>query len=350
MKFNKLLLGILIVACALMTGCGQKEGEKTKAGFAAIEQADYATAMQYFETAISEGENAELAYRGIGLTYLGQADYKNAIDAFEEALANGGLFAGDLERDINFYMATALYKDGQLTKAGELLDIIIESQKKNSDAYYLRGCVAIELGNYDEGIADFDLAIENTKDEQAVKIRIYEELAVNGYEEKGSEYLSGILDKANSLSDYEQGVVYFYLQDYNSARNHLGLAKQQAGGKNEGNIVYMLGKTYEMLGEYNYASVLYTEYLSGNVGDANIYNQLGICQLELGEAQSAIQSFEKGIELGDSTMMQTLKYNQICAYEKASDFTQAKALIAQYLMAYPDDENAKRESVFLNTR
>lgn len=349
MKCNKYFLGVLAMTCFMLAGCGQREGENTKAGFAAIEQADYTTAMQCFETAVSEGENAELAYRGMGLTYLGQADYKNAITSFEEALSNGGLFAGDLERDINFYMATALYKDGQLSKAGDLLDIIIQSKKNNSDAYFLKGCVDIELGNYDSGISYFDQAIENTKDEQSVKIRIYEELASNGYEEKGSEYLSGILDKANNLSDYEQGVVYFYLQDYDSARNHLGLAKQSSK-KNMGNIVYMLGKTYEKLGEYNYASVLYTEYLADNVGDANIYNQLGICQLELGDAQSAIQSFEKGISLGDSTMMQTLKYNQICAYEKTSNFTEAKILIEKYLMAYPDDENARRESVFLSTR
>ena len=151
------------------------------------------------------------------------------------------------------------------------------------------------------------------------------------------------------MSDYEQGVVYFYLKDYDSARNHLGLAKQ-AGGKNMSSIVYMLGKTYEQLGEYNYASVLYTEYLQDNIGDANIYNQLGICQLELGDTASAIQSFESGLSLGDPTMTQTLKYNQICAYEQATNFTKAKALLDEYLIAYPDDENARREAVFLSTR
>lgn len=347
---QKLLIPVVVSAVMiLLVGCGQREGEYTKAGFAAIEQSDYETAMQSFEKAIEEGENAELAYRGVGMTYLGMAKYPEAVGAFETALQNGGLFAGDLERDINFYMATALYKNEQYTNSAELLDIIIESDKDNSDAHFLRGCIFLETGDFDQGVASFDKAIEYSDDEQSVKIRIFEELASNGYDEKGSEYLTDILENGNKLSDYEQGVVYFYLKDYDSARNHLGLAKQ-SGGKNMGNVVYMLGKTYEKLGEYNYASVLYTEYLQDHIGDANIYNQLGVCQLELGDTAAAIQSFESGLSLGDSTMMQTLKYNQICAYEQATDFAKAKTLLDEYLMAYPDDENARREAVFLSTR
>ena len=346
---KKLLSFVFVIFLTFLTGCGQKEGENIKVGFAAIEQSDYTTAMQCFETAVDAGEDAQLAYRGIGMTYLGMAKYEESIEAFETALSNGGLFAGDLERDINFYMATALYKNGQYTNSGELLDIIIESEKDNVDAHFLRGCIALETGDYENGIYHFDKAIEYSKDQQSIKICVFEELASNGYDEKGSEYLTGILDDSTKLSDYEQGVVYFYLKDYDSARNHLGLAKQ-AGGKNMSSIVYMLGKTYEQLGEYNYASVLYTEYLQDNIGDANIYNQLGICQLELGDTASAIQSFESGLSLGDPSMTQTLKYNQICAYEQATNFTKAKALLDEYLIAYPDDENARREAVFLSTR
>lgn len=347
--YKKILPLLLVLSMCLLSGCGQKEGDQTKAGFSAIGESDYDTAMQCFQAAIDEGEDAELAYRGIGMTYLGMAQYDEAVDAFETALSNGGLFAGDLERDINFYMATALYKNGNYTRAGELLDVIIKSQKNNVDAHFLRGCVALETDDYENGIYHFDKAIENSKDQQSMKIRVFEELASNGYEDKGSEYLTGILDDGSKLSDYEQGVVYFYLKDYDSARNHLGLAKQ-SDTKNAGNIVYMLGKTYEQLGEYNYASVLYTEYLQDHTGGANIYNQLGICQLKLDDAASAIKSFESGLELGNTAMTQILKYNQICAYEQATDFDKAKTLLDEYLAAYPDDEAAQREAVFLSTR
>ena len=107
--YKKILPVLLVLSMSLLSGCGQKEGDQIKAGFSAIEESDYDTAMQCFQAAVDEGEDAELAYRGIGMTYLGMAQYDDAVDAFETALSNGGLFAGDLERDINFYMATALY-------------------------------------------------------------------------------------------------------------------------------------------------------------------------------------------------------------------------------------------------
>ena len=49
-------------------------------------------------------------------------------------------------------------------------------------------------------------------------------------------------------------------------------------------------------------------------------------------------------------MTQILKYNQICAYEQATNFDKAKTLLDDYLAAYPDDEAAQREAVFLSTR
>lgn len=350
MRKNKgLFFGILMILMLAATGCGHKEGENIQAGFAAIEQSDYAGALQCFEQAIVSGEDLELSYRGIGITYLGMADYENSIAAFEKALDNGGIVAGDLERDINFYMATALYKNGQADEAGELLDIIIESDKKNAEAYYLRGCVSITDGDYENGIYNLEKAMEYADDAHTMQISIYEVLAENGYEEKGREYLVQMLDEEKNLSDYEQGVIYFYLEDYDNARNYLEKAKQSVK-KEKGTVIYMLGRTYEQLGDSNYAGVLYSEYLEENPDDALIYNQLGLCKLAAQDADAAIKAFETALNLGDSSMTQTLKYNQIVAYEEAGDFTKAKSLMNDYIAAYPDDEKALREAEFLKTR
>jgi len=348
-KNKKIFVGILSALLLTVTGCGHKEGENIQAGFGFIEQSDYAKAMECFEQAVVSGEDLELSYRGMGITYLGMADYDNAITAFEKALDNGGIFAGDLERDINFYMATALYKNGQLKEAEELFDAIIESDKKNADAYYLKGSIQISSGDYEGGIYHFEKAMEYADDTHAMKIDIYEVLAENGYEDKGREYLMQMLDEEKNLSDYEQGVIYFYLEDYDNARNHLEIAKQSVK-KEKGKVVYMLGRTYEQLGDSNYAGVLYSEYLEENPEDALIYNQLGLCKLEAEDADAAVHAFETALSLGDSSMTQTLKYNQIVAYEEAGNFPKAKSLMDAYIMAYPDDEKALREAEFLQTR
>lgn len=348
-KSKGIFLGLLTALMLTAAGCGHKEGENIKAGFACIEQSDYPGAIQCFEQAVVSGEDLELAYRGYGLAYLGMADYDNAIDFLEKALDNGGIFAGDLERDINFYMATALYKKGEAGEAASLLDAIIESDKKNADAYYLRGSILIGNDDYEGGIYNFEKAMEYADNAHEMKLSVYEVLAENGYEEKGREYLVQMLDEEKNLSDYEQGVIYFYLEEYDSARNHLEVAKQSAK-KEKGRIIYMLGRTYEQLGDMNYAGVLYSEYLEEDPENALIYNQLGLCKLAADDPNAAIQAFEAALALNDSSMTQTLKRNRLAAYEAAGNFAKAKSLMNDYIAAYPDDEEAQREAVFLQTR
>ncbi|MBQ8188654.1 MAG: tetratricopeptide repeat protein [Lachnospiraceae bacterium] len=351
MKKNKrLLLLMIMLLIAFVVGCSHKEGENVKKGFAAIEQADYNNALQCFEQAIVSGEDLETAYRGMGMTYMGMADYENAIASFEYALDNAGIFAGDLERDINFYMATAYYKNGQFEEAVTLLDAIVESDKKSADAYYLRGIVKISMDDYEGCIYNFEKAMEYAKDSRSMKLDIYTVLADNGYEEKGRSYLMQLLDEEKNLSEYEQGVIYFYLQDYETARNLLETAKQAAKKDEKGEIVFMLGRTYEELDEHLYAGVMYSEYLSDNPNDAAVYNQLGLCKLQAKEPEAAIEAFETALALNDPAMTQTLKYNQIVAYEYVGDFAKANALMTEYLKAYPDDAEAQREAQFLRTR
>ena len=96
-----------------------------------------------------------------------------------------------------------------------------------------------------------------------------------------------------------------------------------------------LGKAYAATGDYNYASSVYSNYLSKQGPDAEIYNQLGLCELEKKDYQS---------------LMQTLSFNEIVAYEYLQDYQKATVLLKAYLQNYPDDQTAIREQQFLSTR
>ena len=56
------------------------------------------------------------------------------------------------------------------------------------------------------------------------------------------------------------------------------------------------------------------------------------------------------MNIEDNGMMQSLKFNEIVAYEYMGDFKTASALMNSYLQSYPDDAAAKREYEFLRTR
>ena len=69
-----------------------------------------------------------------------------------------------------------------------------------------------------------------------------------------------------------------------------------------------------------------------------------------GEYRKALDAFQAGMQLQNVTMMQTLSFNEIVAYEYLGDYRQASILMENYLKNYPDDAQAKREYEFLSTR
>ena len=205
----------------------------------------------------------------------------------------------------------------------------------------------MELGYYEAAKQDFDKAISLKATDYDQLIAIYEVLDKFGYREVGNEYLQSALGADNKeMGNYDKGRMYFYLEDYESARNYL----EQARDAGDAQAAYYLGRTWEALGEYNYAASVYSSYLKDQDESALIYNQLALCQMQLKEYDAALAALEEGLALEDASLKQTLLFNQIVIYEYKGDFSKAASLMAAYVKNYPDDVNAQREYEFLKTR
>lgn len=332
-----------------LTGCG-REQQKIDEGMQAVEKLDYTTAMTCFEEAILAGEDMELAYRGQGLCYLGQTDYENAIESFTKALSNAGMFVSDTEIDINYYLATAQYKSGDKKEALKTLDAIVGMREKDAEAYFLRGMIKMESDDYENAVADLDKALTSSGQQIAMTIRVYQVFADNGHKDEGRSYLSAAIEnRIDKMDDYEKGTIYYYMEDYQNARDFLERA--QSGGNDDLGTLLMLGRTYERLGDSNYAASLYSKRIENGGENAELYNQLGLCKLENGEYEAALNAFNSGLAMEDNqAVLQQLRYNQIVAYEYTGNFEKAAALMNGYLETYPDDEQAVREYEFLRTR
>lgn len=347
-RVGRTLLGIL-AAGFVLTGCG-KSTESTDAGMQAIENLEYQDALGYFEKAIVDGEDLEMAYRGQGMVYLGLTQYDDAIASFENALSHAGMFVTDTEVDINYYLATAQYKSGKLDEAMDTLNAIADLREKEPDVFFMRGSIEMLKDDYEKAVNDLNKALVYSKNDIGMTIDIYKVFAASGREAEGKSYLSSALEnRLSSMSDYEKGVIYYYMSDYENARNFLEMAKSdKTYGRDS---LLMLGKTYEQLGDSNYAGGLYNKYIEENGGDAVIYNQLGLCKLVTGEYEMALNAFESGLKAeGANAVLQELKFNQAVAYEYNSDYDKAAALMREYLTSYPDDAQALREYEFLKTR
>lgn len=347
-KNRKKVTGVLgaVLAGIMMAGCGGSKTPSVDEGMAAVEALDYDTALQCFDKAMAEGEDLRLLYRGQGLAYMGLTQYEEAVTAFEKALSSSNGRVDAMDYDINYYLATAYYKLGDYNSSIDAYSAIIDMNPKDRMAYRLRGSVRI-VNDYDKAKADFDQAISLGKEDYDQLIDIYLVLERYGYKEVGQEYFQTALGSdTKSMTDYQRGRIYYYLGDYDSARNYLEKARKTEGYE----AVLLLGQTYEELGDYNYAISVYSSFIEGNQSNAGIYNRLGLCRMELGAYNEALAAFQAGMNVENCNIMQTLKFNEIVTYERLGEYQTAATLMSSYLSTYPDDEAAKREYTFLKTR
>lgn len=345
---RKRVLTIGIVAALFCTGCGMEDKmDNVSAGMTAVQNLEYEDALQYFNAALEGKEDERQICRGIGIAYMGLSRYEEAISYFERALQLSDGTVRDIDFDINYYLATAYFRNGQAQEAIRSYDAILALRPKETDAYFLRGCVKLYSGDYDEAKLDFDNAMSLDAQNYDRLIQIYEALVDNGYKEAGKEYLYQVIaDNEKSISDYDMGRIYYYLEDYENAKDCL--VRVKIASNYEASLY--LGRTYEALGDYNYASSIYSDYTLNDQSKAEIYNQLGLCRMQMGEYELALMAFQSGMGIEGNDMMQTLKFNEIIAYEYMGDYTTAAVLMSDYLKSYPDDEAAQRENQFLKTR
>ena len=351
MKKHTVLLACAVLAAGMVLGGCANENTKIDEGMQAVEKLDYDAALVSFEQAIVAQEDLEMAYRGQGLCYLGMTEYEQAIASFEKALSHAGMFVTDTEVDINYYLATAQYKNGDNAAALETLNAIAGMREKQAEVHYLRGLIKMENGEYENAVKDLDASLGYAKGDTTMAIRIYQVFADHDRVEEGKAYLSSALkNHEDSMSDYEKGSVYYYLEDYENAKNYLEKAKSDERRADVGTIL-MLGKTYEKLGDSNYAAGIYKLYIEENGPDAALYNQMGLCKLEVGEYEAALNAFDNGLSMEENKdCIQQLRFNQIVAYEYLGEFEKASSLMNGYLESYPDDAQAVREYEFLRTR
>ena len=347
MKKKRYMAAALLCSAVLFSGCGAGGNANISAGMEQVEALEYDNALASFQAAREAKENERLILRGEGLAYMGKTMYAEAAAALEGALAGSDGRIGPLDYDINYYLATAYYKLGEKDKAVRVYNAIVALEEGERDAYYLRGVIYTEQGNMEAARADFDKTISLNKSDYNRLIDIYEVLEGNGFREVGQEYLQAAMDGGTkNMTNFEKGRICYFLEDYENARTYLEKARDESGYE----AVLFLGKTHEILGDSIYAISVYNTYLDNNEHNPQVLNQLGLCKMNLEDYQGALTAFQAAMNVENNGMMQTLKMNEIIAYEYLGEYRQAEVLMGSYLKNYPDDQVAKREHTFLQTR
>ena len=343
---NYICIAAGALICVFLTGCGQVE-EKTQNAMALIQALDYQGALDELDSAEESGENIRLIDRARGIAHMGLTEYDRAVEDFLSALSGSNGLVENVDFDINYYLAAAYTKSEQYTLAEETYNAILALRANATDAYFLRGNVRMYLNDFDGARADFDKAVSMEPENYDRLIDIYIVLDHYGFDSVGREYLQSAMDAGGKgLDNYAIGRFYYYLGEYEKAYLALEQAKERGS---EESYLY-LGRSYEATGDYNYAANVYNSYLNGNEGSAELYNQLGLCEISRGDYQKALEAFQAGMQLENNEILQKLSFNEIVAYEYLGEYEKAAVLLNNYLNNYPDDTQARREYDFLRTR
>ncbi len=291
---------------------------------------------------------SEIELRDEGVEALDSGDYDNAIDLFNQALGKSIGKVTDLEIDINYYKAAAQFKAGYFEDATKTYTYLIKYDKDNYEAYFLRGSIYADEGEIGEAITDYDAAVAIDEKNYLLYIQIYENLNALGYTDQGLVYLNDALQVADKSANgkYYKGRIYYLLGQTSEATSNL----QAAVDKDIIEAKLYLAKIYQDAGEYDKAQALLTEYAESDEVTSDALATLGDIELAGGNYENALGYYQAGLTLDSIDNMPALMKGQVAALEKLDRYSEAKDVLTQYLEIYPDDEEAEKELIFLQTR
>lgn len=288
------------------------------------------------------------AYRQLGVNKLEEGSYEEAVDAFQKALDQSQATVGEMEIDTCYYKATAQYKSGDTKGALATCKALVDYDKKNADAYYLRGCIYLQEGDKEHAMEDYRKSFQISGGSYGLYVAAFENLKNAGWDAEAQEVLEQALKlKPGKPEDYrERGHIYLLQEDYGNAKKELDQAINQKDVK----ALLYLAQVYEAQGDSEQAEALYENYISQNNSDVSDLVALGDIQMEAANYSQALAFYDKALTVEGLAEEQRLRRNEIIACEQMLDFESAREKMVSYLKDYPDDAQAQREYVFLQTR
>ncbi|MBO5154445.1 MAG: tetratricopeptide repeat protein [Eubacterium sp.] len=297
-------------------------------------------------------ENA-LAYRKIGMNAMAEGNYAEAIDNFQLALDQSKGQIRNLELDICMQKAEALYLNNQPEKAIAVCDAVLAYDKSYASAYYLRGNLYLQQGDSKKALADYEQAAKYADADYEIYIQLYVNLNRAGMKEEGEKYLNEALELKGKGRYHltNRGYIYYLMGDYEKAKEQLlqAVAIEQKEGEDDKAELY-LAQTAEQLGDEQTATQYYKAYAENHADDSVVLEELGNMAMEKGDYADACAYYQKGLQTTNPSNEQLLRRGEIAALEQMYEFEQAKDKMAQYVLDYPEDEQAAREYLFLKTR
>ena len=220
--------------------------------------------------------------------------------------------------------------------------------KENYKAYFLRGCIYLREEDRERTMKDYRKAFETSGNDFSLYVSAYENLKNAGWDSEAQEVLesAGKLKADKPEEHRELGRIYLLQEDYDSARKELDKAINEKDVKA---LLYM-AQVYEGEGDTAQANALYESYISQNNSDVSTLAAMGDAKMREGKYKEALGFYQQALSVENPPNEQQLRRNEIIACEQMLDFEAAREKMVAYRKDFPEDKDAEREYIFLQTR
>ena len=322
------------------------------------------TSLLLFAVMLSgcSGKNAQTQdeLKELSIAALEDGKYEEALSGFDEALSYAGGRVTPREIDICYYKAVTQYLMEDTAGACDTLDSVIKYDKKNADAYYLRGSIYLSEGESDLAVADYKSSIAKAPGDYERVIRVFYDLESENMRDAGlaivSEALSSMEDSDDTL--LWRGRLFILLEQYDKAMDVF--TKAQGAGMTEADVY--LAQVLVEQEEFDGAADKLTDYLASDAVTPEGLATAGEQYMKMEQYESAYDCFEKGISYYnapedekkevslDVETYRRLLNDRVAACEFLGEWEDALAYAREYILDYPQDEHMLREIKFLASR
>lgn len=248
-----------------------------------------------------QGSKEKYTFRETGIQQLDAGSYEEAIRSFDQALENSDGLVGIFELDVLKYRAEAEYKAEDYAAAAHTYEVLIQADKPLPEYRDMQNMLYIRAGELDKALAAYQASY------------------------------GSVTDRADGGTEKEN----------NTVRPESAVRES---------ILMSLGQALEEAERFDEARTLYQKAITDGTVSGELYNRMGLCELEAGSLDQAMDYFVKGAQLPDTVARPKLLYNQAAVWEQKQDFAKARELLETYVATYGSTPEADKELAFLKTR
>lgn len=253
----------------------------------AVYNDDFINAAKYIDE-LSELEGMELyVIRWKTLLYLTMEKYPEAIRTL-----NVGIKLFPNNQYLYYNKALAYFEMKKYTRSLKMIDKSIEIDEDNDISINFKAEILEKLNDLEGALGLYGYLLSKNPNDKDLNFKLAELNSALGYNRKSLEYMDNLIriDETNYLNFHNRAMVYYLLEDYNSAIEDLFVSIKL--NPNYAPSYYIIALCYSGLDNHLDSIKNYTKCIKLDPGNIDAINNRGMAFMDIGNFVSAISDFK----------------------------------------------------------